>query len=239
MIKSIFLIIALFSTSTFADRSAVIKSLSPFFGPIDRADILDSPFPGVFEVITHNPIESLLISKNGKYLIQGDVVDLATRKIMPASNKINQIKLALLATIDNDDKIIFAADDEKYIIDVFTDIDCPFCQKLHAGMDEMNAKGITVRYLASPLASLHPTAQGKMEKIWCADDRADAIDAYKKNKTVPEVEPCNNPVAKQLAISKQLGVTGTPAIFLSDGTHLPGYLSPTDLLKIIQHTLEN
>jgi thiol:disulfide interchange protein DsbC len=30
----------------------------------------------------------------------------------------------------------------------------------------MNELGITVKYLASPLASLHPAAQGKMEKIW-------------------------------------------------------------------------
>jgi thiol:disulfide interchange protein DsbC len=46
-------------------------------------------------------------------------------------------------------------------------------------MPEMNALGITIKYLASPLASLHPTAQGKMEKIWCAKDKVKAMNDYK------------------------------------------------------------
>jgi thiol:disulfide interchange protein DsbC len=29
--------------------------------------------------------------------------------------------------------------------------------------------------LASPIASLHPKAQGKMEKIWCAKDKVKAM----------------------------------------------------------------
>ena len=47
----------------------------------------------------------------------------------------------------------------------------------------------------------------------------------------------NDPVAEQLSLSKQLSVTGTPALFLSDGTHLPGYLRPDLLFKKIKQTL--
>ena len=104
-------------------------------------------------------------------------------------------------------------------------------------MSKMNDLGITVKYLASPLASLHPTAQGKMQKIWCADDRVQAMDDYKINNVTPDVEDCKNPVAEQLKLSQKIGVNGTPAIFLSDGTSLPGYMPADKLLAKIKSSI--
>ena len=52
----------------------------------------------------------------------------------------------------------------------------------------------------------------------------------KNNKEV-EINFCERqPVSKHYAIGNKLGVTGTPAIFSSDGRLFPGYLSPEDLL---------
>ncbi len=237
MLKLLFIAITLFSNIAFADKNAIINNLYPFFGTIDKQDIFKTPLNGIFEIIVHNPIDSLLVSENGRYLIQGDIVDLTTRQLLPMSGKVKLIKQSLIDTIDERDKIIYPAKNEKNIIHVFTDVDCLFCKKLHNGMKEMNDLGITVKYLASPLASLHPTAQEKMEKIWCADDPVKAMNDYKKNKIVPNSKTCNNPVAEQLAISKKLGVNGTPAIFLEDGTHLPGYVPPAILLQKIKTTI--
>jgi thiol:disulfide interchange protein DsbC len=60
---------------------------------------------------------------------------------------------------------------------------------------------------------------------------------YKPKNILPNSSDCPNPVAQQLQLSQHLGVQGTPAIFLSDGTHIPGYLPATKLLKIIKQTL--
>ena len=149
------------------------------------------------------------------------------------SSKVKNLKLALINTIKDSDKIIYKAQNEKYQVHVFTDVDCPYCRKLHNSIGQMNDLGISVKYLASPLASLHPKAQAKMQKIWCADDRNQAMDDYNDSGTIADASNCDNPVADQLAISKQLGVTGTPAIFLSDGTHLPGFLPADKLLSKI------
>ena len=40
--------------------------------------------------------------------------------------------------------VSFPADDEKYRVMVFTDIDCPYCRKLHREMDAYHEQGITV-----------------------------------------------------------------------------------------------
>jgi thiol:disulfide interchange protein DsbC len=239
MIKSLFLIIVLLSNSAQASKEEVIQQLSRFFGEINKQDITASPFKGVYEVITYNPIDSILVSEDGKYLIQGDVVNLTTRSLIQKSAKVKNLKSSLINAINDKDKITYQANNEKYVVHVFTDIDCPFCKKLHLEIDKMNNLGITVKYLGAPLASLHPRAQGKMQKIWCADDRNQAMDEYNLSREVPDVQACNNPVAQQLAVSQQLGVTGTPAIFLSDGTHLPGYLPADKLLTEIQATLGN
>ena len=149
-----------------------------------------------------------------------------------------QLAKSLINNISDSDKIIYPANDKKYIVHVFTDVDCPYCKKLHREMGALNDLGITVKYLASPLAPLHPTAQEKMQRIWCAIDRKKAMDNYNIGRSVPDIERCNNPVASQLAISKKLGVSGTPSIFLSDGTHLQGYLPPDKLLMEIQSPLK-
>ncbi|MDG2395439.1 DsbC family protein [Candidatus Thioglobus sp.] len=237
MIKSLFLTIILLSTSASADKDDVIQNLSRFFGEIDKKDITASPFEGVYEVITYDPIDSMLVSENGKYLIQGDVVNLTTRSLIAKSNKVKNLKLAMINNINDSDKIIYPAKDEQYQVHVFTDVDCPFCKRLHNNISRMNDLGITVKYLAAPLASLHPRAQGKMQKIWCAVDRKQAMDDYNDLGVIADIPKCDNPVTSQLAISKKLGVTGTPAIFLSDGTHLPGYLPADKLLRKIQTTL--
>ena len=64
-----------------------------------------------------------------------------------------------------------------------------------------------------------------------------AIQNYKTKRILPVSEDCENPVAQQLAISKQLGVNGTPSIFLEDGTNIPGYQDPEELLQNIKQTL--
>ncbi len=231
MFKKILLALAIISTQSIANSDNIIKNLAPFFGKINAEDISKTPFKGVYEVLLRSPIESVLVSSDGRYVIQGDVIDLTTRSKMPTSKKINQLKKSLLDGINDKDKIIFKAKNEKYAINAFTDVDCPFCRKLHTEVPKMNKLGITIKYLASPLAQLHPAAQGIMEKIWCADDRVKAIDEYKKNNIVPNSKACDNPVAKQLAIASQLGVNGTPAIFLPNGVHVPGYVTAERLLK--------
>jgi thiol:disulfide interchange protein DsbC len=235
-IKYLLVASVLFSTAAFADKNEIIDNLSRFFGDIQQENIVKSDFPGVYEVITLNPIRSVLVSATGRYIIQGDVIDLKTRQLIATSARVKAVKQALLNTIKDSDKIIYPADNEKYIVHIFTDVDCPYCRRLHNNITQMNALGITIKYLAAPIGSLHPKARSKMQKIWCAADRKKAMNDYKYDNIIPNSSACEDPVAQQLKISKQLGVNGTPAMFLSDGTHIAGYLPPYKLLEKIQQT---
>ena len=220
-----------------ADVSLIVNKLKPFFPEIKTENISTSQLDGYYEVVLTNPrIDVMYISMDGKYVIQGAVTDLELMKNI-STNRINSVKLEILESISDNDKIVFKAKDEQYVINVFTDVDCPYCAKLHANMDQMNNLGITVKYLASPLEQLHPNAQSVMEKIWCAENKELAMHNYKTKRDLPDSPDCTNPVATQLAISKQLGVNGTPSIFFENGTNLPGYLPPKDILNRILQTV--
>ena len=237
MKKFLIITLILLTNYALADVSVVVNKLKPFFPEIKAENISPSQLDGYYEVILTDPfIDVMYISIDGKYVIQGAVTDLNLMTNI-STNRINSIKLNILESISDSDKIVFKAKEEKYVINVFTDVDCPYCAKLHANMRQMNDLGITVKYLASPLEQLHPNAQSAMEKIWCAEDRELAMHNYKSKRYLPDSPDCINPVAEQLAISKQLGVNGTPSIFFENGTNLPGYLPPNDLLNRILQTI--
>tara|TARA_B110000967_G_C18872979_1_gene556544 strand:+ start:435 stop:1211 length:777 start_codon:yes stop_codon:yes gene_type:complete len=225
------------TNSVNANVDIVFDKLKPYFPTITTENITISKMDGFYEVAITNPqIDVLYISFDGRYVIQGAVTDLELMTNL-SSQRINSERRAIINSINEEEKIVFMADNEQYIIHVFTDVDCPYCQKLHSNMNAMNALGITVKYLASPIAQLHPNAQSAMEKIWCAEDKAIALHDYKTTGDLPNSPVCKNPVAEQLVISQQLGVNGTPSIYFQNGSNLPGYLEPNELLNSILNSL--
>ena len=233
MKKLLLLSLIIITNSVTADVDKVFDNLKPFFPTIKTENISSSELEGFYEIVLTNPqIEVLYISLDGRYVIQGAVTDIELMANL-STKRINSEKIKILNSIDENNKIVFKAENEQYILHVFTDVDCPYCAKLHANMQAMNSLGITVKYLASPIEQLHPNAQSAMEKIWCAEDKAIAMHNYKTNRYLPDSPDCINPVEDQLAISKQLGVNGTPSIFLENGSNIPGYQEPNQLLNSI------
>ena len=233
MKKLLLLSLIIITNSVTANVDKVFDNLKPFFPTIKTENISSSELEGFYEVVLTNPqIEVLYISLDGRYVIQGAVTDIELMANL-STKRINSEKIKILNSIDENNKIVFKAENEQYILHVFTDVDCPYCAKLHSNMQAMNSLGITVKYLASPIEQLHPNAQSAMEKIWCAEDKAIAMHNYKTNRYLPNSPDCINPVEDQLAISKQLGVNGTPSIFLENGSNIPGYQEPNQLLNSI------
>jgi protein-disulfide isomerase len=56
-----------------------------------------------------------------------------------------------------------------------------------------------------------------------------ALTAMLKIISLLRLQACPNPIKAQYELGQELGVRGTPAVFLEDGTQVGGYLSPTDL----------
>lgn len=186
----------------------------------------EAPVDGLYEV-TYGP-KLYYVSLDGRYLFTGELYDLKSRTNLTEQNRAGA-RLKALSAIDESSMIVYKAKgEEKHVVTVFTDIDCGYCRKLHSGMAKMNELGITVRYMAFPRAGINSPSYDKAVSVWCAKDRNKAMDVAKSGKK-PEPATCDAPVKEHYAMGQMLGVTGTPALVLQDGTLMPGYLPPQQL----------
>lgn len=196
-----------------------------------------SAIAGLYEVIFGSTV--YYFSADGKHMLGGPLVELASRRNLSAAalqkverEQLMPQRLAFLKDLRDADAIVFAAAKPQHRITVFTDIDCGYCRELHRHIDQYNAAGITVRYVAFPRAGEGSSSFKKAENVWCAADRKAALTDAKAGKTPPD-RACENPVAEQFHAGEKLGVTGTPAILLDDGRLLPGYVPPDELKRLL------
>jgi len=203
------------------DIAALKKVLVERMPSLKVEAISPSRIKGLYEVMAGADI--FYVSEDGRYLIQGRMFDLVEKKDL-TEEKLAVAKAALINAVSKDDMIIFKAPMQKYVINVFTDIDCGYCRKLHSEIDQYLAEGITVQYLFFPRAGKDSGAYKKAVSVWCADDRNAALTAAKSNKNPPAEKTCTNPVDAHMALGDELGVRGTPMIITPKGTVFPGYM---------------
>jgi thiol:disulfide interchange protein DsbC len=87
--------------------------------------------------------------------------------------------------------------------------------------------------MSYPRSGIGTRSYQKAVNVWCADDPAKAMGEAKEGKNLPD-KTCDNPVAQQFQIGQALGVQGTPAMFLEDGTSMPGYVPAKRLATAIK-----
>lgn len=212
----------------------VLARVSPDAPP---TSVQPAAVDGLYEVIFGSTV--YYFSADGKHMLGGPLVDVASRRNLSAAalekverEQLQPKRLAFLRELRDADAIVFPASQARHRITVFTDIDCGYCRELHRHIDQYNAAGITVRYVAFPRAGEGSASFKKAENVWCAADRKAAMTTAKAGKDNPD-KVCDNPVAEQMHSGEGLGVSGTPAILLDDGRLLPGYVPPDELKRVL------
>ncbi len=194
------------------------------------SDVTKTEVEGLYS-IAFSGKGSVYALQDGDYFFTGDLIKIQNK------NFVNVKELALmeprrevLSTISREEMVIFSPEDApKASVFVFTDVDCGYCRKLHNEVPRLNELGVEVKYLAYPRAGIGSKSYKKIVSAWCAEDKQSALSALKRGDEIPANDCKDNPVANQFELGRALGVTGTPAIVLADGTLLPGYL-PADQL---------
>jgi thiol:disulfide interchange protein DsbC len=135
-----------------------------------------------------------------------------------------------VSALPEEELIIYAPDEPRYTITVFTDVNCPFCREMHLHIEDYLMWDIAIRYAAFPVIG---DAQEKMEAVWCSDDRKEALTRAKRGETV-EATACDHPVARHLALAQELGFRGTPAIVTPQGNVLYGRVAAPELADTLE-----
>lgn len=236
--KNIFVIALLFSTQLVSAEDDATKfqaALSKVTASnVKIISVSDTPIKGVKEVMVDGGrgSEILYLSDDGKYIINGTLFDIENRVDLTDQKK-SVIRKELLAGMGDSERINFYPENMEHHVTVFTDIDCGYCRKLHAEMQQYNELGIGISYLFFPRAGLQSGSFDKAVNVWCAADQQQAMTMAKAGEPVT-AKSCDNPIAEHYSAGVSSGVSGTPALVLDNGMLMPGYLPPAQLKQRLE-----
>ncbi len=208
------------------DDAAVRAALEQLVPGVKIGGIKASPVAGLREVDVDGRI--IYVTADGKYLLQGSLIDVAARDNLTVASEA-VLRKALLDGVGPDQGIVFAAAQPRHVVKVFTDIDCGYCRRMHQEIAEYNRLGITVEYLFYPREGIGSEAFEKAVSVWCSADRRAALTAAKAGQSLPKGN-CTNPVTRDYDLGRRVGLDGTPAVYAANGRQLGGYVPPAELL---------
>ncbi|MBN3967552.1 thioredoxin fold domain-containing protein [Pseudomonas gregormendelii] len=125
-----------------------------------------------------------------------------------------------LSTLTAEDYISFSPSNPKAYVYVFADATCPFTRELHKSVQEINARGVEVRYLAAPSGELNGPAWMLYKNIWCSDNPKQTFDDAMKGKPV-RTQTCSKNDLRTLGAQddarRTINIAKTPTTFFQDG----------------------
>lgn len=213
-----------------AELEQVRAKVAEVFEEIEPEHIHPSPVDGWF-TIRKGAIVAY-ISGDGRYLLQGDLIDLNEEVNLSEITR-NEARLEMLAELPDDKAIVFSPENPRFSVSVFTDIDCTYCRRFHSQINEYLAQGIEVRYLLYPRSGPGSASWKKAEEVWCAADRNEALTLAKLDKKFETQECDASTLDTHYALGQDVGLRGTPALVLQDGTLVSGYLPPLQLAEAV------
>jgi thiol:disulfide interchange protein DsbC len=185
---------------------------------VRKAEFLD-----LYEVVVGGDV--IYTNDKGTHVILGNIIDIK------ADRNLTQERIAKLAQIKFSELPLELAIKQvkgngKRVMATFEDPNCTYCRKL--AKELLNVTDLTVYTFLFPILS--PDSTDKAKAIWCASDRAKAWNAYMLSGTAPNAGKCDTAVLdKVAALAQKLNVRGTPAVFLADGSRLPGFMPAPQL----------
>src|SRR5271170_4444343 len=150
-------------------RIALLKRL-PAGSKVE--DLRPTPIAGLYEFMQGAEVSYL--TADGKYFLDGNLYDMDSRENLTEARRM-VARAALINSVPESQMVIFSPKNPLYTVTVFTDIDCPYCRKMHSDIAEYNKLGVRVRYMFYPRTGPDTESWRKAEAVWCSPDRNGAL----------------------------------------------------------------
>ena len=202
----------------------VRKGFEQRFPGLGITEVSPTPFAGLFEVRIGTDL--LYVDGEVNYVLQGSLIDAKSRSDLTAQRiaKLSEVEFEALPLHDAIEQV---KGDGSRRIAVFEDPNCGYCKMLHQTLKEID--NVTVYTFLYPILS--QDSHTRSRDIWCASDRAGAWRAWMLEGKDPAAAQCDTPIETNLALGRDLLVTGTPAIFFADGSRMNGAMPAAALEK--------
>ena len=219
---------ALWAGGSLADEADIRKAITERLPNLPKIDeVRPAPVPGLFELRFGS--ELMYTDAKGQYLIQGEVIDTATRRNL-TEERLAKLTAIDFATLPLKDAIVWKNGNGKRRIAVFADPNCGYCKKFERDLQAV--KDLTVYTFVVPI--LGGDSPEKSRSIWCAKDNTASWRNWMLEGSSPArvMASCDSSaLERNLALARKHRVTGTPAIVFEDGTRVPGALPAAEVEK--------
>jgi thiol:disulfide interchange protein DsbC len=209
------------------DTAEIKKAVEASFGNGAKvASVRDAGFLGLYEVVVGGDI--IYTDKKATYFLLGDVMDAKSHRNLTEErkNKLAQIKFSDLPL---DMAVKQVRGSGRRVFATFEDPHCGYCKKLAHELQGMT--DVTIYTFLYPILS--PDSTEKSRNIWCAPDKAKAWNDWMLNGTEPPAGKCDAPTDKLVALGRKLNIRGTPTIFFTDGSRVPGFIPAAQIEQTI------
>jgi thiol:disulfide interchange protein DsbC len=194
------------------------KSIEPRLGGAKIESVKETPYAGLYEIRVAGDI--LYTDKKGEYLVIGHVYDAKTSQDLTRA-RIDDVNKIKFSDLPFESAIKQVKGDGKRTIAIFEDPNCGYCKRLRQTTLQ-NMDNVTVYTFMFNILSEDSIVKSK--NVWCSKDRAKAWDDWMLSGKAPAAAPadCQTPHDKVLALGQKLHISGTPSIFFTDGSRIPG-----------------
>ena len=113
---------------------------------------------------------------------------------------------------------------------------CLADKKLHEEIASLQDAGISVHYIPYPRGGSQGPGYQTLKQVWCAEDKPEAMNIAKgvSSGDLPSGDcAAASFVDEGYTIGNRIGITGTPALFLQNGTKIDGYRPYRELIPVV------
>ncbi len=207
-----------------ANVETLKSNLNKNYPNIQVTNIQATEMKGLYSANLDNQI--IYLDENAEHMFIGSMVRLKdqknlTKDLVLKQNSIDWQQLPL------QDAIKTVKGNGKRQLAIFSDPNCPYCKQLEVELDKLN--DVTIYTF---IYALKPQSLAVSKQVWCDANPSYAWKNLLQKNVQPKAKTCANPIDRNLALGRKLGVNGTPTLIFSNGLKMVGGRSAEDIQMI-------
>ena len=225
---SVFALAILAAPLARAQEATIRKNLGERVPQLQKIDeVSRTPMNGLWEVRVGSEI--LYTDAEGNFLIEGSLIDARLKKNL-TEERVEKLTAVDFTALPVKDAFTIVRGNGKRKLAVFEDPNCGYCKRFERDLQKVD--NVTIHMFLYPI--LGGDSPDKSRNIWCSKDKGKAWQDQMVREQLAPTAACDTvAIGRNLEFGKKYKITGTPTLFFSDGSRVPGAISAAQVEKYL------